>query len=735
VSRVAGVASLLAAAALAGAIVAPAVRAATITPSVSTDNFSNNGNCTLREAVQAANTNLARDACPAGSASGPDTIVLPDAFYLLNLPGSENANASGDLDVITTATAGPLVVKSDGDLTEINGNLDDRVIDDSSSGSSLTLERVRLNDGQPPTGDGGALRSTGSSPVTLLHTEVKNSGSAARGGGMRVAGDLTLIGSTVSGNDSTTTTGVVGAGISSGGDLSLSASTVSGNHVDAPDDAGTDDLRGGGIAAQAGSIAIFDSTVSGNAVNSFDVLDTAGGGGIFAENVPVTITDSTVSTNSANGAGGVSVAGGLFYNDLAPLDGFLKIQNATFSGNSSQTQGGAIQIFGGISGIRSSTFSGNSVTSATAKGIYYDDFATVASSMQVGSTLLADAAAGECAGPDPLTTNGFNIDRGTSCALTGTGDLQNTNPGLLGLTGNGGPTQTHAVPPGSPALDRILTASCTQIDTTPLTADQRGAPRGFDEDGDSLAECDVGAYELNRCQGKIVDLPGSSGINGTAAADVILGSDGADQIDPRQGDDTICSGEGGDAIFERLNGGSDSVDGGGGSDKLFLGGAALGSPGGTLDLAAGTATATGMNVSLSSFENASGSIADDTLIGDDGPNVLDGGVGNDTVDGGAGPDTLLGGNDDDQLLARDGFGDTVDCGDGAADTAQTDRLSLDAVTGCESVDAIAEPSILAPPTAEPPAATPTASKAKCKKKPKRHAAAAKKKRCKKKRKK
>ena len=233
----AGLASLLAAGALAGATVAPAAWAATITPNVSSDNFTNNGNCTLREAVQAANTNLPRDACPAGSSSGPDTIVLPDAFYLLNLSGSENANASGDLDLITTAAAGPLVIESDSDLTEINGNLDDRVIDDSSSGSSLTLERIRLNDGQPPTGDGGALRSTGSSAVTLVDSEVKNSRTVARGGGMRVAGDLTLTGSTVSGNDSTATTGVVGAGISSGGDLSLSSSTVSGNHVDAPDDA------------------------------------------------------------------------------------------------------------------------------------------------------------------------------------------------------------------------------------------------------------------------------------------------------------------------------------------------------------------------------------------------------------------------------------------------------------------------------------------------------------------
>src|SRR5262249_20962917 len=162
------------------------------------------------------------------------------------------------------------------------------------------------------------------------------------------------------------------------------------------------------------------------------------------------------------------------------------------SGNSAQTQAGAIQVFGGISGVKSSTFSGNSVTSGTAKAIYYDVFGTVASSLSVGSSLLADAPALECSGPDALNSFGFNIDRGTSCGLTGTGDLQNTNPNLGPLADNGGPTLTHALPgfPGSAALDHIPIASCTQIDTTPLTTDQRGAVRGFDEDGDAIHECD-----------------------------------------------------------------------------------------------------------------------------------------------------------------------------------------------------------------------------------------------------
>jgi hypothetical protein len=136
-----------------------------------------------------------------------------------------------------------------------------------------------------------------------------------------------------------------------------------------------------------------------------------------------------------------------------------------------------------------------------------------------------------------------------------------------------------------------------------------------------------------------------------------------------------------------------------------------------------------MSAALSGFENASGSPEGDTLVGDAGTNVLDGGLGGDVIDGGAGPDTLLGGDGDDRLFARDGSGDTVDCGTGTGDSAVTDRLSLDTVTGCESVDALAEPSVVSP-VGTPPAT----AKKKCKKTKHRRGGAHAKKKCKKKRK-
>ncbi len=87
-----------------------------------------------------------------------------------------------------------------------------------------------------------------------------------------------------------------------------------------------------------------------------------------------------------------------------------------------------------------------------------------------------------------ISDQGYNLEDGTDCGLTGTGSLQNTDPRLdpQGLQNNGGPTQTIALQQGSPAIDHIPMAQC-------LTLDQRGASRPDDNE----STCDIGAYESN----------------------------------------------------------------------------------------------------------------------------------------------------------------------------------------------------------------------------------------------
>ncbi len=100
------------------------------------DDLTANGNCTLREAVQAANTNSAVDACPAGG-TGVDQIVLSAGqTYALSLAGSsEDANQTGDLDVSTD-----LAVQGNGATIDAQGI--DRVFD--VTGGTVTLNALAL---------------------------------------------------------------------------------------------------------------------------------------------------------------------------------------------------------------------------------------------------------------------------------------------------------------------------------------------------------------------------------------------------------------------------------------------------------------------------------------------------------------------------------------------------------------------------------------------------------------
>lgn len=102
------------------------------------DDFTGNGNCTLREALFAAVNNVAVDACPAGSFAGPDTIELTAGTYLLPL-GVLVASGCADLIVRGPAASPPTAV--------LSGGTTHRILD-MQGGCRLTLEDVELRDGR-----------------------------------------------------------------------------------------------------------------------------------------------------------------------------------------------------------------------------------------------------------------------------------------------------------------------------------------------------------------------------------------------------------------------------------------------------------------------------------------------------------------------------------------------------------------------------------------------------------
>ncbi len=393
---------------------APATSAATITVTTTDDELNADGDCSLREAIQAANTDSAVDACSPGS--GADTIVVPAGTYTLSIAGAgEDANATGDLDISA-------------DLT-ING-----------AGAATTIVQACDSSGGPCTSFDRVFHvvfvAVGIAGVTIQNGNPVGGGFPPTGGGGGIfnQGTLMLNNSTVSGN----TAGDRGGGIYNHnfglGPLIITNSTVS-NNV-------SGNSCGGGIGIDSpGDVTLTNSTVSGN-------TSATCGGGIYTTSSSVTLTDSTISGNtSANPGGGVFV------------DGFgeLTLNNSTVSGNTSGLFGGGIQNFG----------------TATLK-----------------NTIVANNSGGDC-GAGGITSAGHNLDSDGTCGLGAPGDIPNGNANLDSLALNApGTTATHALLPGSDAIDAVPLANCTDLSGNPVTIDQRGVarPQG--------AACDIGAFEL-----------------------------------------------------------------------------------------------------------------------------------------------------------------------------------------------------------------------------------------------
>src|SRR5215831_6407461 len=256
---------------------------------------------------------------------------------------------------------------------------------------------------------------------------------AEGGGGILNHGGLILSGTSILSN-TTRSCGAfcIGAGgginSNSGGALTVTNSIISDNSAGALSRGAGMYLVGGGIAT------ITDSTISGNTGALL-------GGGISSSLHMLTVTNSTISDNSAGAGGGININSG----------GMLTVTNSTISGNTANGLGGGIIIIsGGMLTVTNSAISGNS-TPARGGAVCNLGAATI------GDTILNASASGGTivnAGTFTFTSLGYNLasDNGGG-VLTGPGDQINTNPMLGPLQDNGGPTFTHALLPGSPAID------------------------------------------------------------------------------------------------------------------------------------------------------------------------------------------------------------------------------------------------------------------------------------------
>lgn len=260
----------------------PAVAATTIQVTTTNDELNSDGDCSLREAVEATNTDLAVDACPAGS--GRDTINVPDGVYLLV---SEQLTISGNVIINGTSAKGTII---DGNHSHIVlGITPDQ-------GYEADLRRLTVRNGNASSqGQNGGGIWAGGVNSTLRLNWVAVTGNFAPGyqGGIAPAVITFITNSTISGNRA----GIDGGGlIMNGARMEISNSTISGN---------TAIRNGGGIFSQ-GPLRMTNVTISNNRAGG-------AGGGIYNNLANATLNGVTVTGNVADSdADGGGDGGGIF---------------------------------------------------------------------------------------------------------------------------------------------------------------------------------------------------------------------------------------------------------------------------------------------------------------------------------------------------------------------------------------------------------------------------------------
>ena len=430
-----------------------------VTRTTDTDDGRCDADCSLREAVAAANAN-----------PGHDTILLQGKIYELTIAPArdpsleepvidDDANRDGDLDL-----RGELLIKGRPwfgvPATIIDANRLHRVVE------ILADARVELRDielrGGLVADRGGGLANSGYTRLIRMRIAdnwARSGFSLGQGGGIHNAGRLVINYSKIEGNDA------------GGGEASLG--------------------EGGGIY-NTGSLYVNETLVAGNTTH--DDNDSGNGGGLgnrgFAQ---VQRSLFTMNSTSSHGTGGAM---------LNHAGATLELRNVTisqnqsgeaFAGGAALANGNPFDDAGGTLDVRDSTIVDN-----RNGGVYNRAHAALINTIVGGNyEQLAFAERSYTSGTNCRNDEGESFGMLTTSVLLGgdgncVGDYTVDNATVIGvvlgdLSDNGGRTATHLPVLNGPAIDSSL-GSCA-------TLDQRGLPRPVDGDADGEAECDIGAVE------------------------------------------------------------------------------------------------------------------------------------------------------------------------------------------------------------------------------------------------
>jgi hypothetical protein len=413
----------------------------------------------------------------ANNLPGHDTIDI-NATGTINLTGAL-PNLASDMDIVGPGSSLLTVRRNTG------GNY--RIFS-VAPGATVRIAGLHIMNGLVVNDLGGGILNRGT--LTLEDSRVtgnkaSNSGdySAVKGGGIYNEGTLITSRCAVSSNISSNiytsgyATGAYGGGIYNIGTLSISDSMLSGN-LSKASAKNYGFTSGGAIANAGGAVTISRSTVADNDAVGGGIDGGSGyGGGVSNTQGSLTITDSTISGNYAEGYGGEDVSGGLG-GGVYHYKGTLNMHNSTITANHVGSDvfyptADGIEVRGTAT-ITHSTIAGNGVDV-----VIYDASLTLRNSIVGDNTSYASLSG-------VIANSGYNIiarsDWGSGYVPS---DILDVNPMIGPLADNGGPTQTRALLPGSPAIDEGDNADAPEFD-------QRGP--GFPRIANG--RIDIGAFEV-----------------------------------------------------------------------------------------------------------------------------------------------------------------------------------------------------------------------------------------------
>jgi predicted outer membrane repeat protein len=376
--------------------------------------MSPDGECTLRAALDEVFGLYQGLILPADT--DVQTIVVPAGTYVLTNP-TEGLGAGGNI-----------VLEGAGrDLTIIDGNNNVGVLS-VTSGVAVEISSLTITHGEDASGAG--IFNQGN--LVLTDVAVSNNyADVGSGGGIRNFGSLTLEHVQLSGNTAEENGGGIDNVDFSGATLTMSDSTLYRNRS-----LDTTGLKtGGGIYNGSGcSVIVKRSTFEGNSAPA--------GGGIYSTG-SVQLTNVTFYANKGTTTGG---AGGAAIYNNSP--GQLWLWNVTIASNESTIPAAL-------------TNSGNIEVMA--------------------HTIVADNTGGDCNSTGTVNAlhEHHNLAGDSSCStvMTDPSDQTSTDPKLLTMADNGGPTNTIALASDSPAIDA---GGICMSGGLPLLTDQRGWPRTVD---------------------------------------------------------------------------------------------------------------------------------------------------------------------------------------------------------------------------------------------------------------